>query len=425
MRRAREEYSWPGEKEEVSELTSLQIHAERYFKPMTTAIKPGDEEIDWILYEMEKAYRTCVWVLPDDYDSYDKFVEAVRSVDMSSSPGVPYMREAPTNGEWLKSDGINFDPFQMKRLWYDVNLVLQDKWEHLIRVFVKQEPHKRAKVQEGRWRLIMASSLPVQIVWQMLFKYQNDLEIKNAYNIPSQQGFTMIGGDWKLYRQSWVSAGKTVGLDKSAWDWTVPHWLLMADLEFRCRMARGSRLDDWYQLARVMYRHMFEEAKLVISDGTIYKQTVPGIMKSGCLNTISTNSHGQVMIHLLATNVMGVSPYPLCSACGDDTLQTPEQSWDVGAYSRYGVVVKSASESIEFVGHEFTASGPAPLYMEKHFKKLEYVSEEILGQYLDSMARMYVHTRYFEFWESLALALGHPLPLSKRAYLYWYDVSAD
>lgn len=400
------------------------MHADKFFRWSAEKPEPSDARKERVLYEMERAYGQYVrWRLPDDWNRRSAFDRAVGRIDMTSSPGLPYLREAPTNGEWLEWDGFVSSEFKLDRLWSDVCRVMSNDWEHLIRVFVKQEPHKKSKVDERRWRLIMASSLPVQVLWHMLFSYMNDREIEQSYYIPSQQGIVLVEGGWKLYRSQWDTLGLTQGLDKSAFDWTCPWWALRLDLDFRRRMGSGSGMAEWTDLAGVLYHHMFESPILVVSDGTAWQQVVPGVMKSGCVNTISTNSHVQVMVHLLVSEDIGVSPYPLCRACGDDTLQHPKHCCDVEYYRNYGIMVKSASDSIEFVGHEFTKTGPHPLYMAKHMKKLRYVKDEHVGQYLDSMARMYVHTRYFDVWRYLADCCGVSLPLSREAYLYWYDVA--
>ncbi|APG75766.1 hypothetical protein 2 [Hubei sobemo-like virus 48] len=372
---------------------------------------------------MEQAYSPVVWSLPDDFDSRTRFDWAIRRLDMQSSPGMPYMREAPTNGKWLKWDGVEYDAMQANRLWHDVQCVLSDDWEHVIRVFIKQEPHKKHKAREGRWRLIMASSLPVQLVWHMLFSYMNDLEISECYNIPSQHGLILVGGGWKDYLRSWKEEGLSVGLDKSAWDWTAPRWVMDWDLDFRYRMGRGKRMEEWHRLAKLMYHHMFDHPVLQLSDGTLLRQTVPGIMKSGCVNTISTNGHAQVMMHCVVAEDSNVPYEPYPKTCGDDTLEHPMHTQSLEYYGRYGVVVKSVSENMEFVGHEFTDSGPHPLYISKHMKKLQYLADDIIPDFLDAMARMYVHTRYFSIWEDLAIVNGTPLPMSKMAYRYWYDFS--
>lgn len=374
------------------------------------------------MYEMERSYMQVRWNLPDDYLSRGSYERVLRRLDMNSSPGLPYLREAPTNKDWLGFDGLECNQYKKDRLWEDVRGLMERETVVYLRCFIKQEPHKLAKAREGRWRLIMAAPLHVQVLWHMLFDYMNDAEIANSYFIPSQQGVVLVGGGWKAYSEQWRSAGLEWGLDKSAWDWTAPAWMLDLDLEFRRRMGRGRFMAEWFGLASRLYSQMFQEARIVFSDGQVWKQVVPGIMKSGCVNTISTNSHCQVMMHLLYCFEKQLPIDPVCRACGDDTLQHPMHCDDLSVYNKYGVIVKSASEQLEFVGHEFTKGGPQPLYMGKHMKKVRYVPEEHLGQYFDSMARMYVHTRYFDVWESLAYLCGVPLPMSREAYLYWYDV---
>lgn len=375
---------------------------------------------------MEKCYKGTVWTLPDDYLSYETFVVALMNLEFQSSPGWPYLFQKPTIGEWLGYDGFVFDEYQVNSLWCDVQAVIRGEYEPEFRVFIKREPHSLRKAMEGRWRLIIASPLCVQVVWQMLFKYQNDLEINMAYDIPSQQGMILCGGGWEMYLSSWKARGYNTGLDKSAWDWTAPYWAISLDLEFRRRMARGRKVVEWYGLAKKMYDDMFVSPVLRLSNGKRFRQLYPGVMKSGCVNTISTNSHMQVMIHFLACWDQNVSPFPVCVACGDDTLQMLEQAGDVDSYRKYGALVKSASDGIEFVGHDFCKGKPEPIYLGKHFEKFKHVSDEIMPQYLDSMCRLYAHSDNFIIWEELARRMGVlDQCLSREAYQFWYDHETD
>lgn len=371
---------------------------------------------------MEKAYQKAIWTLPDDFDSRETFERVVRRLEMLASPGYPYNQEATTNGQWLKWNGLHADPIQLERLWYDVRLVMNNEFQMYLRVFIKMEPHKKGKVQAKRWRLIVAAPLAVQVAWQMMFHYMNDVEIDQAYYIPSQQGLTLVGGGWSMFRRSWRERGLTGSLDKSAWDWTAPKWALDLDLEFRRRLARGSRISDWYKISKDLYENMFGNPIWMLTTGDLYKQIYPGIMKSGCVNTISTNSHCQVMLHLLVCFDANVAREPLPVCCGDDTLNHPMHLTLKENYSRYGIQIKAISETMEFMGHVFKEDGPRPSYVMKHLFKLPYTSDAILPEYLDSMARMYVHEEeLFRFWETLARNNGTPLPLSRQAYLFWYN----
>lgn len=376
------------------------------------------------MYIAEQQYNEVIWNLPDDFDSYENFERAVSKVEMQSSPGLPYCREHPTNEKWLEFDGLQPSPLKLQRLWIDVQNFMKGDFDVQYRTFIKMEPHKKSKCLEKRWRLIMACPLNVQIAWSMLFGYQNDLEIQQSYKIPSQQGLQLIHGDWKHYYRSWVSQKLVSSLDKSAWDWTAPYWALQMDLELRYRLARGVRVGDWRIIAERLYDDMFKHPTLVTTEGHILKQLKPGIMKSGCINTISTNSHCQVFMHILTCLETRTNPYPMPACLGDDTLHHPKHLNDdvMDAYKEYGIQIKAISEKMEFAGCEFTDKGPVPAYRSKHIYKLLHQPDDLVEDYLNSMCRYYAHDfEMYQFWEMMALRLGCKIQLSHQATIYWYD----
>lgn len=398
----------------------MSLHADRYFRPMTSAMIPDEEQREKVLCVMEDWYSPCRWVLPDDWFSFDRFKQVLNRLDKQSSPGYPYCRQFQTIGDWLGYKDLVFDPVQVDLLWLDVKAVHYGESDLVMRTFIKQEPHKEAKAAEGRWRLIMAFPLNFQVYWHLLFDYQNDLEIKFSTSIPSQQGIWLHGGAWKNHVQRWRQMGYDVGLDKSAWDWTYSKWLLDWDLEFRFRMGHGSKMGEWKERASKQWELAFGVgAKFITTKGWLLEQNVAGIMKSGSVVTISSNSHAQAMLHILVCMDEGVDSWPFPACCGDDTLQRLDQA-SIPGYLKYGVVVKSASEGLEFMGHEFLKTGPAPLYMEKHFNRFLHIKQEYVPDYLESMCRLYVKTPYFDIWESLAMAFSC-LPPSKYALERWYD----
>lgn len=218
--------------------------------PSASAPEPTEDLKQKILYEAEKHYMEVRCEIPEDFDQYSHYERCLRKLDMTSSPGIPYCREATTNGQWLKWDGMNMSLIQKQRLWHDVQEVFTGNYDMLIRTFIKLEPHKKSKCEEKRWRLIMAAPLPVQVAWQMLFSMLNDKEIERSYVIPSQQGLVMVNGGWKRYLEQWTSQGLQGSLDKSAWDWTAPYWMLFLDLQLRHRLMYGQRREHWYSGGR-------------------------------------------------------------------------------------------------------------------------------------------------------------------------------
>lgn len=369
----------------------------------------------------EQAYRSCKHQIDDDFDSYESFLKAVDRLDRSSSPGYPYCKAATTNGQYLGWDGLSYNKEKVDLLWGEVYRIFESRDASCIhRLFLKMEPLSKEKIEEGRYRIIIAAPLPVQIAWHMVFDKLNDLEIDNTYLIPSQQGLIIPNGGWKVFLNQWKSKGYDTGLDKRAWDWNAPIWLIRMCLRLRTRLATGRRLNDWIAMATELYRTTFEDVTFIISDGTIFHQDYPGVMKSGSVVTISDNSHMQVFVHIFACEDQGVSIYPLPSACGDDTLQKKEQAVDIEVYSRYGAIVKSASDGLEFVGHEFLDSGPVPLYFDKHITMSFHVRPINLASYFDSMCRMYTKSPLFDFWVLYAQECGVYV-MSRAYYDRWFD----
>lgn len=384
--------------------------------------EPAKATVEFVLARAEEAYARVKWELPDDFLSDNAIVRAIYRVDKLSSPGWPYCKHFTTNAQCLGWDGIRFDFQKMQAVIHDVKKYIERPEEYYMRVFVKREAHKMEKVKEGRWRLIMAQPLHVQVVWHMLFDYQNDKEIQETYFIPSQQGLILPHGGWKTYLRQWKSRGYDTGLDKKAWDWNVPWFLLKMDLDFRYRMCRGRLKQRWKTLAIRLYHYAFVEARIMLSNGQVYDQKYPGIMKSGCVNTISSNSHMQFFIHVFACLEQGVSyePYPVC--CGDDTLQRLSQATDLKAYAKFGAIVKSASDGLEFVGHEFVEAGPQPLYAPKHIQKLFHTKDEQLSEIFDAYARMYCKNKImFDFFVRWAGECGVLISKSHEYYVGWYD----
>jgi len=366
--------------------------------------------------------------LPSDFMSKEHFMRVVRGLDFTSSPGYPYCNEAATIGDFLGWDGLDFDYYSLERLWYDSQRYIKGDADVLYRVFVKDEPHKVSKAQEDRWRLIICPPLFEQVVWSMVFGPGNDREITTVGRTPSLQGMKLSSGHWKRYVELFVADGLTVGQDKSAWDWTAHIELIRLELELRDRLitSGAEQKRRWRELAQKCYQGAFEHPRLVLSDGQVFEQVEPGIMKSGCVNTISANSHCQVLLHILAAHRSGINPYPLPVAVGDDTLVNPETAPSAAALSEFGAIVKPLGNELTFVGHIFPltarGSGPVPEYRVKHLYRYAQMADEDLMDFLESMRRLYVHEdQWFAFWSTL-LRLGGVQSCFSWDYLrFWYD----
>lgn len=403
---------------------SLKAHSV-IFEQSCRSESPSALRQEKVLNILEDVLSPIRQQVPEDFDTYQSFLRAVRKLDNSSTPGYPHCTEYPTIGEYLGFNGISYDDFKLQRLWFQVQQILDGEPELLFNVFIKEEPHKISKIEEGRLRLIVGSPLHFQVFCHMLFDFQNDKIIEKAYDIPCQQGLILNSGGWRRYYDQWTSLGLNAGLDMRAWDWTVPLWKILLVMRLRTRLVYGARSERWVHQVEKAYRMLFECPALILSNGEVWRQLFGGIMKSGCVNTISDNSFAQLIDHILVCQDVGVDYLPLPRVVGDDKLQQIEQFISCEAYARYGGQVKSVTEGLEFVGLEFSSEGPQPLYYEKHVYKVAY-SKSVLVDYLDAMLRYYVYSPRFYFWQNLAFKLGIGDDMRSRAYyLSWYEYGLD
>lgn len=410
----------------AAEFKSFQKHANFYRHSRQVGPALDRREKDLILGIAEDAYSQARYQLPSDWMSYEHFERVCYDLERTSSPGYPYCLEKSNIGDWLGFDGFRYDTTQMQKLWIDVSAYLEERLDSIYRVFVKTEPHKRSKALENRWRLIICPPLYEQVAWTMVFGAGNDVENNTVGLTPSVQGMVLCGGGWKDMYRLFREKGLDCSLDKSAWDWTAHIDWLELDLELRYRLitSEPSVRARWWQLAWSMYRRAFYHPRLLLSNGMLFEQMFPGIMKSGCVNTISSNSHMQIFCHIYAALRAGLSVYPLPVAVGDDTrgkkknTPTPEQ------YACTGAIVKEET-STDFVGHSWYETGPIPAYTAKHLYRFCEIEAVHLASFLESMVHLYAHDGEFShFWRVLAAQYGVSVP-SAEYIKFWYDYDLD
>lgn len=302
---------------------------------------------------------------------------------------------------------------RVSRLWYDVQQVLAGNYEHLFRVFVKDEPHKISKVKLRKWRLIIASSLPVQMVWRMCFDHQNRWLNENPYKVPSAHGLVFCYGGWRRFKAHCKTKGLRYSRDISAWDVNAPGWVFKVILAFRT--SKGP--DNWRRVCAMLYSDAYKNAKLLFSNGVVLQQQYSGFMKSGLFSTIADNSLAMVSMHVLASYRAGCYVGSVW-ATGDDVLQQHISDTYIDALERLGCKVKEYEDQLVFMGTSFEKE-PIPMYVEKHI--VNYWSQELYReQTLDSYARLYSYSHWFDFWSRVADEAGVTLR-SRSYYQFWYS----
>lgn len=367
--------------------------------------------------------QICRARLPADWDSFDSFERVVRfKLEGTSSPGYPLCREKPTIAEWLGGSSRFPSRQRMTLLWSMVQDVLKGNYEHIFKVFIKIEPHKLSKVREGRWRLIMMSSMPVQIVWHMAVGHLEDSFLRNMGRHPLRHGTMYIAGGWKRFREEAITNGRLWNTDKSGWDWNSPGWPYLCCKELRKRLTIGADV-KWLSVLDMLYDDTFVNKKVILPDGFVYQQEIAGLMPSGTLTTISDNGLSQLFLDLAACSDLGEPPlYPI--ATGDDVAQRMPRDPDayISSIQRYGCKIKESSVGIDFMGFDITEKGFFPKYLGKHLCNLIHQREEFVAETLDSYLGIYVFDEeMYAFFERVRDHLGVPdsRSHSREHYLYF------
>jgi len=253
-----------------------------------------------------------------------------------------------------------------------------------IKLFGKDEPHKQAKIVEGRLRLIFSVGLVDNIIARLLFTAQNKAEIESYQHIPVKPG--MGGSDEQLFQMYQTVCqnadidgrlNEIMEVDVKGWDFSVQEFDFNADLERRINL-NNSRGTCWERIARAHY-HCMTRKVVVCSDSLMFKQSIPGVMPSGWYNTSSSNSSIRVMNAYHIQLEQAPSRKCWCIAMGDDTVErhVPDAEF---MYERLGktcgLLNKVTVGKFEFCSTEFTDTQLGyPVNVDKQlFNLLNYVA---------------------------------------------------
>lgn len=320
---------------------------------------------------------------------YSHYKRVVENIDMSSSPGYPYMTMYTSNAHFFGYEDGQVDEGRNWAIYRMVIERLRARDCDPIRLFIKPEPHKESKRQKKAWRLISSVSVVDQIIDHMLFDEFNQQVMSHFFSQVPQVG-------WAPVKQGWMHMPtQGIAMDKSGWDWTVRPWLFELVLQLRADLCVNIT-DEWLDLASWRYRSLFQEPLFVTSGGVLFKQKQPGVMKSGCVNTIIDNSIMQGVLDKVVELKTGIGSAWMMTM-GDDTLQSPfanraqEESY-VRELSKY-CLVKDVEHAVEFAGFRFNLNWVEPLYTSKHCFVLLHLEDAYAKETVASYALLYHRSR--------------------------------
>jgi hypothetical protein len=210
-----------------------------------------------------------------------------------------------------------------------------------IYTFIKDEPHKREKLDKNRFRIISGVSLVDNIIERLLFSKQNKAEIAIHECIPYKPGMGLHDEgqtslyDWFLNLEKNYTLCST---DVSGWDWSVTDYLLDADLAYRKTFTNGS--EPWSLLAGIRFECLKYKV-FQLPSGEMYTQNYPGIQASGSYLTSSSNSHMRYILSILVQLDLGFDGESAAEGCqmGDDALERYLDGL-LDTYRKFGFSVK-------------------------------------------------------------------------------------
>lgn len=238
-----------------------------------------------------------------------------------------------------------------------------------MKLFVKLEPHKRSKLNDNRERLIFSVSLIDNIINILLANNQNKMEIMNYLSTASQAGLSFTDEGITRFLST-IPDGELKETDVAGWDFTLKPWEFQLDLDRRADLNQGHDT-LWYHLLKVQY-YCIQRKVMVLADGSMYAQVLPGIMPSGYNSTTSTNSAIRAGNHYVVAAMLCFVAW--CKTMGDDSLEKNHPQLDE-TYIRLGKTIKSSkvvskSTGFEFCSHMFKDNVAYPVSENKQLFNL-------------------------------------------------------
>lgn len=363
-----------------------------------------------VLSTAVEAHQATRWRIPSDFLSKAHYLRILSQLEMKSSPGYPYNVRHPTNKDLFGADEHgNMNQSRVEEVWSAVLNRLAEMREGReasdhVRLFIKPEPMKERKLLQHKYRLIASVSVVDQIIDHMLFDDMNEKLYASWDQVPSKVGWSPYVGGWKIMpRETWMA------LDKSSWDWTVNLWII--DLVFKLRQLLCDNIsDEWLKLALMRYKILHEAPTFVTSAGVVLRQRMPGVLKSGCVNTIADNSMMQYLLHLRVCQEIGIASGGFM-AIGDDTLQQPmpEREKYLEVMGQY-CIVKKFEMSNEFAGMLFKGMQVEPQYVGKHAYTILHMDNALAEDIATAYSLLYHRSKYRNWFERLFADMGLQIP---------------
>jgi hypothetical protein len=264
----------------------------------------------------------------------------------------------------------------------------------VVKVFVKNEPHKMSKLEEGRVRLICSISLIDNVIARLLSESQNLAEKSIWDTIPCKGGLGLDDeGLVKINNSVLRGAVRTAiaEADIKGWDFSFQPDDFRQDLNRR-KYLNNSYGTTWAKIAENHW-HCMALKVFALSDGSLFMQLKPGIMPSGWYNTTSTNTSARAMNAYTVAIREGAIPWGIFM--GDDGVESFVENAKEHYYSlgkTCNMYSRVSHKNFEFCSTRFDGNLGYPLNVDK---QLNNMFRALPQTYPDTVARYFQFEREF------------------------------
>jgi hypothetical protein len=381
-----DDYGWP-QRGAAAELASLTYQFNQVKRPDF----PPHEKLKEVMALTNKDYYQ--FKLPSFWESFNedllnkKIDEFKDFLKPDSSPGVPYAQYGATNKTCLANMGSEFNRIVIERLRKykdtpaeEIRAMSADELVKAgladpVRVFVKDEPHKKAKIKQNRFRIIASVSIVHKMIEMLANRDLHKQEIALWKEIPSKPGIGFTDEDNAfMWKDVHSEPGRKAENDTRGFDFSVrPEEKLICAEGVIDLCSNPSEFWERVQLAMALVECV---VLWYLSDGTLLISDMLGMMLSGLYVTSRRNS----WLRNWRSKLIGV---PWIKCAGDDAVEAYIED-AVEKYSKYNWVVTGYKEIIDdfvFCSRVYKKDSSHPETVEKTLMNLLHNVPKTLEEY--------------------------------------------
>ncbi len=420
-------YIWPEITPETEAISCVK-HLQLYHSRVQTMTRPNESQIQRVVQLTVQLMDKNRYEAPFDYKSNKNIERIINSnlVDVKKSPGHPYQAQGlVTNGAVLKHYGDSFVEI-VRNQWND------PFW---LKVFLKSEPTKVAKIEKGMARNITGMPLHKMIKNQAVFENFRNAMMDNWMESPAKYCFSPLVPGHIKHLANVFGKDKVYASDKSNWDFNCFGYMFEIASDIICELAcqpdgmSDEQFNEYIADVRGCIDEVNKNVRYRCTNGNVYQSEHDGIMKSGWLLTIDVNTISQIALDVLIKVRMGLTDKEILScgkivAGGDDVLQSFPDKFDTKKYlvtaeelgfKLSDFEVTKTFDGCEFFSNRFTKLDGVwtfkPERFSKHIEKLKTCKFEDLPQALASHMYNYAwDKKRFDFFVNMykKLRKDHP-----------------